>query len=145
MGGGSKSSSKTYQTTYDNDMVASDGGVVIGEGAYAAEGDAYALSLGDGASYINNAMDDNTAALLSNSNNLLHDLSEDVLEIYAQKVGAVDEAQIDGADTESLPYVIDARTDESSAKTELLNKILIGVTAGGGLLWVASLLRGAKS
>lgn len=94
MGGGKSKSSNSY-VTYDNDMVASDGGVVMGEGGAYTNIDGNegtVLSLGQGASYINNSLDEKTRSLIDNSMVLMHDNAESAFEIAANLTGATDAA-----------------------------------------------------
>lgn len=139
MGGGS-SSSKTEYTTYDNDMVASDGGVVMGEGgSYAdmTDNDGTILALGEGASYINNSLDDNTTALLSEAQNLVYGNTENILEIYANLSGATDEdPEFLNADETAFPADFEAASEET--KSENLKWFV------GGVVVIAAVALAAK-
>jgi hypothetical protein len=157
--GGGKTNSSASNTSSDNDIMASDSAVVIGEGGSLTElgmgatmleagasnvesnegyiiGDGADINsgvqIGHGSSYVVNSMTDKTADLLDNAMTLMYANTENVLEAHAAQIGTIDSPQFMNPTNDGLPT--NPKSDPSTK-----NNTPLKIAGGATLLLLAAL------
>lgn len=131
MGKGGRTKQEANQTNYDNDVVAGEGAIALGENSAFStnENSGVQIDVGDNSSYSVTAMDDNTAKMMQTALAVVSNNSNNMMQVAAQVQRSKTELEhrLPATNTETRLKTLDGKTVSIFGGFVLLIALIVAV------------------